>query len=221
MGQKPKISQGEVPGIPLRLFGAPNVAPRVNGVHLTTTFKSSLNNSSGAGVAYGRIYINGSNPLSANNGSATIVPGWTAYASQYRKYRVRQFAVRIQAVNNEAYPLILFTCPVAFQPPLATNAEMASYLSQPLMQSSELANNTGDNKGHTALVVNHAFFSGFSNTNVEDSLVGLTSGLGNSANSDYAVIATDNNGQSTVLATLVEITYHCWVDFMERQTPQN
>jgi len=205
--------------VPRALFGAPSVAPRVNGVKLSFETNDLLNNATLVNP-FNFSYFNVTNPLISNGGSATAVPFFTAYTGMYRKYRVRKFQVQAKFESAEAFGTIPFVCPLNFLP-TSSAANNAAYIKNILARKNIMGGATGMNRTNITVSKSIATMSGFANTDVEDAYVGLTDGSAAPSDNVYCVVGTDNNGAASVSGVLASVKVTFWIDFIERQTPAN
>lgn len=220
-GSRRKRNQGKKKAHPLDKmgFGWKELPNRINGIELSVEITSNLNNS--GVIPFARIYLNLTNPLLCNNGSATLVPFFSQWAAMYRKFRVRYTHVRADYVANEAFGVLPFLCPVNFQPTFATSAELQGYVSNIRGVNGLMSAKGGNDRLRLNCTAGVKDFAGFKNSAVDDPMVGNTDGTSPPANNIYMAVGTDNFGQASVLGTLssLMVTFH--IDFAERQTPGN
>jgi len=188
-------------------------------VVLRTVYNDILNNASLV-LPYAYQYVNLTTPLIANNGSATVIPFWTAMQARQRKYKVLKTMVRAQFVNQEAFGVDIGICP------------MNSLLTQSIINCRGALSNARCKKNlvsgvgspnKTTLVSSQSIsnFAGFFSRGAEDNYVGNTDSSSLPTDNIYLMIVGDTNGVASVSGILVSVEVHFYIDFMEAQTPVN
>lgn len=119
------------------------------------------------------------------SGSQTFSPGYGAWSTLYRYYRVIAFKWRVNFENAESFAVTVWCCPS--NSTLASNTSAPQYTSNPRCQKRLLGGNGGMNVASMSGSASVARLAGMPNTMAQDALTGTTAGAQPSQNVFFTV----------------------------------
>jgi len=187
-------------------------------VRLGTYFKLVLNNAT-APFPYNRGYVNCTDPLISNGGSATNCPYFAEWTGFFRKYQVNKLTCKAMWGNAETYNIFNCLCAINSVPAFVNSAELLSYFQNEFAHLDVVGGIAGKNTSVTHLKVPVATVAGLSADMADTNIVGNTDGSAHPGNNVYLVYATDN-GLAAVAGSNLALQIKFNIDFFERQVPQ-
>jgi len=197
-----------------------DVLPPHEVIKLTSVFNYVLNNATVL-IPYGYAYVNCSQPLVSDGGSATVIPRWAELTSRYRKYRVWNARIRASIVNQEAYGIDFFVCPMGSLLP-QTVANCRAALSNMRAVSHIVSGAGSPNQKVLTKNAGVASYAGVLTRHVEDLYAGSTDGTSLIPTDNfYFMIGTDTNGVASVSGCFVSVKMTWIIDLWEPQNAIN
>lgn len=194
------------------------LAPRET-IVLTTVFNFVLNNATVL-IPYGYSYITATQPLNSNAGASTVVPRWAELTQKYRKYRVYSAHTRVSCVNQEAYGVDFFVCPMNSLL-LQTVVNCRAALSNRRAASHIVSGVGSPNSKVLSRFSNQKQYTGLTTRYVEDAYTGNTDLSVTPSDNWYFMVGVDTNGAASVAGVFVSIKMTWNVDLWEVQNAIN
>lgn len=149
-------------------------------------------------------------------GGSTAMPGFTELGGCYRRYRVVSFRYRIAYANQEAFPVVVWCCPVNNDP----GSNMTAY--QTLLSSREsrrkvLGPSTGNGIGTLVGQCSVSSFSGITNAGVDDNTSASVAGTAPINNIWLAIGGVGS--VALVNGIYIDLQLEVTLDFYELQSP--
>jgi len=120
-------------------------------------------------------------------------------------------------VNNDAFPIEIFACPVNFVPSLVANP--TAYFSQPESRTRVLSAKGGMDRASLVWTGSVAGFGGSASTSVEDSYCGTTDNTSPPSDNLYLIYGSRTWGNASISAPLFKIRVRIFLEFYELQSP--
>jgi len=197
-----------------------DVLPPHDVIKLTSVFNYVINNATVL-IPYGYAYVNCSQPLVSDGGAATVIPRWAELTSRYRKYRVWNSKIRASIVNQEAYGIDFFVCPMGSLLP-QTVANCRAALSNMRAVSHIVSGVGSPNQKVLHKNAGVSTYAGVLTRHVEDLYAGSTDGTSLIPTDNfYFMIGTDTNGVASVSGTFVSVKMTWIIDLWEPQNAIN
>jgi hypothetical protein len=147
--------------------------------------------------------------------ASTAMPGFAEWAQFYSRYVVRSSRIRVDFMNNEAFPAMVFVTPTNLIYTMNTTlANVRLLLAQPYSRSSKIGALTGNGVVSVDHTMNTDHFTGFPDVRFDDTYGALTTGTA-PLNNWYWNIGWISGLAGTVSGMLLHIELEVEIEFYE------